>query len=280
MAARSPVPATSPTTTPIPPSGSLNASNQSPPTPTSSAGTNRLANSRPSNTGSPGGSKLCCNVRAADRSAAVCCDHSALAMRLAANCNTVGVVVIELTRTHRPDVHHAEQPAVSDQRHPKERAHSFLPQDRIDHRVRSNPVEYHRGPGRGDSTGEASTQRHTDALMHLLLEAPCGAGDESRARRVEQQDRHGVNRQQFLDPGDQFVQQFRRVKVYQCGVGQGLQSPQPLARVARLTRHGRETRASAARGASPSGQCHMPLAAGRSSVSQSPSAPPRLACRQ
>ena len=46
-AARSPDPATSPMATPMRPSGSSKASNQSPPTPKSSAGTKRLANSRP-----------------------------------------------------------------------------------------------------------------------------------------------------------------------------------------------------------------------------------------
>jgi hypothetical protein len=66
-------------------------------------------------------------------------------------------------------------------------------------------------------------------LADLLLDAPGGGRDEVPARRVQQQDRGGVDGEQLADPVEEFVEQLVDVELCQPGVGHRLQAPEPVA---------------------------------------------------
>ena len=157
------------------------------------------------------------------------------------------VVVEEPARRHRADVDDTDEVPADEQRCPEDRPHILIQEDRVD-RVRVVDVLDPDGVPLGrDATDEPSPDRDAKALPNLFLGTSAGRGDQFVGRLVEQQDRGGVDVEEFADPVKQFVQQVLEVQMRERDVGHCFDPLQPhvASRLPDLRAHGRSVTESA-----------------------------------
>ena len=134
------------------------------------------------------------------------------------------LVLVERARRQSPDVQHADDVALDEQRHPAERLDSLLAQDRVED-VGMVDVVQDDGPARGrDATGETLPQRDPDPAFDLLLDADGGARHELAPFLVEQQDRACVGLQERGRPLEQCLQELLEIEVNERRVRQRLET--------------------------------------------------------
>ncbi len=145
----------------------------------------------------------------------------------------LGLVLREAPARLRPDVHHADQVAVREQRHAEEGTDPLLEQDRVQDGAVIDLVEGDRLPLGGDATGEPFAHGDADAAFHLLLDALGGPGHELVPRLVQQEDGGRVDVEDLADPFEQLVQEVVDGEVGKGGVADALD---PLQKFQRLDR--------------------------------------------
>ena len=89
-------------------------------------------------------------------------------------------------------------------------------------RRRVDVVQAQRLPRCGDPTRETRSERHTNALTNLLLNAARSSGNELIRPSVEHQHCDRVRIKYVLHPLQQLAEQFVNIECCQLAVGQGL----------------------------------------------------------
>ena len=102
---------------------------------------------------------------------------------------------------------------------------SLLVEDRVENVGVVDVVEHHRLLLRGDATGKAVADGDADALLDLLLDSECGAGDELVRVVVEQEDRARVDVEQLPRADEQRVEERIELEMRERGVRDRLQPP-------------------------------------------------------
>ena len=126
---------------------------------------------------------------------------------------------------------HPDDGRVVEQRHADHPADAVPEQDRVDHVGGVDVRDHHRLSGRGHPAGESGAERNANALPDLVLQPLGGDRGEECAGVIHQQDRRGVDTEQFAHPGQQLVEQFFEGELRQCHVGDRLDPAQLLVDV-------------------------------------------------
>ena len=127
-----------------------------------------------------------------------------------------------------PDMQNAEDLVAKQERGTDHHPDAVLPQDRIRDRRRVDVVQAHRLPRCRDPTCEAHSERHTNALTNLLLNAARSSRDELIRPFVEHQHCDRVRIKYVLHALQQLAEQFVNIKRCQLPVGQSLKVRETL----------------------------------------------------